>query len=364
MNKKEQAIKTLSNRPWVPIIFVLLSLVAWQFSGLSGTFVLNQVITRFIRDGILVLALIIPIAAGMGLNFAITVGAMCAQAALLFVINYQVQGIAGIILVALLAIIFSSLTGLVIGHILNMVKGREMIVTIIISTLSNSFYQLVFLVGFGTFIPIINREIILSRGIGVRNAVDLDMYRNTIDKLWLFKIGDIEIPLFMILVVLLFAGLIFYFLNTRFGQEVKAVSSSIEKAAASGINVHQVRIMAMVLSTVLAALGQLVFLQNIGMFDVYTAHLNTGLISSAALLAGGASIKNAKIKHAVLGIFLFHTLFIVSPQAGQNLFHNAALGEYFRSFVAYGTIAFALIINIKNENRPLRNSISSRIPRS
>lgn len=349
MNKKEQADKLFQSEHLVPIVFLLLSYLAWQFSELSGAFVLNQVITRFIRDGILVLSLIIPIAAGMGLNFAIIVGAMCAQAALLFVINFQVNGIAGILMVALLCITFSTSAGLVIGHILNMVKGREMIVTIIIGTLANSLYQLVFLVGFGTFIPIGNEEIILSRGIGVRNAVDLEMYRNTIDKLWLFKIGSIEIPLFVILVVLLFAGFIYYLLNTRFGQEIKAVGNSNEKAEVSGINVNKVRIMAMVLSTVLAALGQLFFLQNIGMFDVYTAHMNADLISCAALLAGGASIKSAKIRHAIIGIFLFHTLFIVSPQAGQNLFHNAALGEYFRSFVAYGTIAFALIINVKRE---------------
>ena len=107
------------------------------------------------------------------------------------------------------------------------------------------------------------------------------------------------------------------------------------------------------IATVLAALGQLVFLQNIGMFDVYTAHMNADVISCAALLAGGASIKSAKIRHALIGVFLFHTLFIVSPQAGQNLFHNAALGEYFRSFVAYGTIAFALIVNIKHEDKRL-----------
>lgn len=44
---------------------------------------------------------------------------------------------------------------------------------------------------------------------------------------------------------------------------------------------------------------------------------------------------------------LFYALFIVSPQAGQNIFSNAALGEYFRSFVAYGTIAFALMMNIR-----------------
>ena len=245
----------------------------------------------------------------------------------------------------------AAISGFAIGHVLNRVKGKEMIVTIIIGFLANSIYQLVFLVGFGTFIPVANEEIILSRGIGVRNTVDLGMYRNTIDKFWLIKLGGIEIPLFMILVVLLFAGIISYLLHTRFGQEVKAVGSSHEKAEITGINVNGLRIKVIIISTVLAALGQLAYLQNIGMFDVYTAHMSTDIISCAALLAGGASIKNANIRHAIVGIFLFHTLFIVSPQAGQNLFHNAALGEYFRSFVAYGTIAFALIISTKYEKK-------------
>jgi simple sugar transport system permease protein len=335
----------------VPTVFLLLSFFAWQLSGLSGAFVLNQVITRFIRDGILVLSLIIPVVAGMGLNFAIIVGAMTVQTALLFVINYQAAGSKGILLVLFLGIMLAAISGFVIGHVLNRVKGKEMIVTIIIGFVANSIYQLVFLVGFGTFIPVANEEIILSRGIGVRNAVDLGIYRNTIDKFWLIKLGGIEIPLFMILVVLLFAGIIYYLLHTRFGQEVKAVGSGQEKADIAGINVNAVRIKVIIISTVLAALGQLVYLQNIGMFDVYTAHMNTDIISCAALLAGGASIKSAKIRHAIIGIFLFHTLFIVSPQAGQNLFHNAALGEYFRSFVAYGTIAFALIISTKNEKK-------------
>ena len=80
-----------------------------------------------------------------------------------------------------------------------------MITTIIIGFLFNSIYQLIFLVGFGTVIPVLNKDIILTRGIGVRNTVDLGMYRNTIDKLWLIKLGQLEVPLFMILVVLLFA---------------------------------------------------------------------------------------------------------------------------------------------------------------
>lgn len=351
MRLKELADKLLDMEHIVPTVFLILSFFAWQHSGLTGTFVLNQVITRFIRDGILVLSLIIPVVAGMGLNFAIIVGAMTVQTALLFVINWQVAGSKGIVLVLFLGILLAAVCGIAIGYVLNRVKGKEMIVTMIIGFVANSIYQLVFLVGFGTFIPAANQEIILSRGIGVRNAVDLGMYRNTIDKLWLIKIGGIEIPLFMILLVLLFAGIIYYTLHTRFGQEIKAVGSGHEKAEIAGINVNALRIKVIVISTVLAALGQLAYLQNIGMFDVYTAHMNTDIISCAALLAGGASIKSAKIRHAIIGIFLFHTLFIVSPQAGQNLFHNAALGEYFRSFVAYGTIAFALIISIRNESK-------------
>lgn len=346
------AANRIFNREYiVPAVFIILSLLAWQFSGLSGTFILNQVVTRFIRDGVLVLSLIIPVVAGMGLNFAITVGAMAMQTALLISINYQMAGISGILMVIIIGTILSSLLGVILGRILNRVKGKEMITTIIIGFLFNSIYQLIFLVGFGTVIPIINKEIILTRGIGVRSTVDLGMYRNTIDKFWLFKIGNIDIPLFMILVVLLFSAFIYYLLHTRFGQEVKAIGSSSATSTVLGIDVNATRIKVMVLSTLLAALGQLIYLQNIGMFDVYTAHMNTDIVSCAALLAGGASIKSARIRHALLGIILFHTLFIVSPQAGQNLFNNAALGEYFRSFVAYGTIAVALIINIKNENK-------------
>ncbi|HAE91798.1 MAG TPA: ABC transporter permease, partial [Tissierella sp.] len=88
----------------------------------------------------------------------------------------------------------------------------------------------------------------------------------------------------------------------------------------------------------------------------YTGHLNLDIFSAAALLAGGATFKKANIKNAFIGIFLFHTLFIVSPLAGQNIFKNPALGEYFRSFIAYGTIVFALMINLKNVKEKSRQN--------
>lgn len=138
MRINQQVYRFLNSEHLVPAVFIILSFFAWQFSGLSGTFVLNQVITRFIRDGILVLSLIIPVVAGMGLNFAITVGAMAVQTALLIVIGYQVEGIPGIVLVIIMGVFLSALLGYLIGRILNRVKGKEMITTIIIGFLFNN----------------------------------------------------------------------------------------------------------------------------------------------------------------------------------------------------------------------------------
>lgn len=42
---------------------------------------------------------------------------------------------------------------------------------------------------------------------------------------------------------------------------------------------------------------------------------------------------------------MFHLLFIVAPDAGKNVFGNAAIGEYFRVFISYGVIAVALVIH-------------------
>jgi simple sugar transport system permease protein len=45
-----------------------MGIVGICLSGLSVRFVLNELIARFIRDGVLVLSLVIPVVAGMGLN--------------------------------------------------------------------------------------------------------------------------------------------------------------------------------------------------------------------------------------------------------------------------------------------------------
>lgn len=153
----------------------------------------------------------------------------------------------------------------------------------------------------------------------------------------------------LVSVFMFFCGIVSYLTKTRLGRQILIVGEDCDKAAQLGTQVNRVKITAVVLSTVIACFGQIIFLQNIGMINVYTAHLNADVFAAAALLAGGATIRRANVSNVIVGVILFHALFIVSPQAGQQLFGNAALGEYFRSFVAYGTIAIALLINIHTE---------------
>jgi simple sugar transport system permease protein len=319
-------------------------------SGMSVRFVVNELIVRFIRDGVLVMSLVIPVVAGMGLNFAMVVGAICAQVGLIVAVDYQWAGIEGLLAVTLIGLAMSVICGYLIGFCLNRVKGKEMITTIIMGFLTTSLYQLVFMVGYGTVIQPHNQAMILSRGIGVRNMIDLDKFRSVMDDIWLFRMGGIELPFFMVLVVLSFALVTRYVLHTRLGRLFRAVGESRTNSTLLGIDVDRVRIHAIIASTILACLGQIIYCQNIGMLNVYTAHLNSDIFSCAALLAGGATIHRATVPHALVGLLLFHTLFIVSPQAGQNALGNAALGEYLRSSVAYGTIAVALIANISRED--------------
>lgn len=307
---------------------------------------------RFIRNQILVLALVLPILAGMGLNFAVIIGAMTAQAAYLIVLNCNIEGGLGVVLALGLTILFAIGVGYILGRVMNVVKGREMVTTIVLGFLFNYIYQLIFMVGFGNVITVNNDALVLSSGEGVKNMVDLATYKSFFDNFGAVKIGGITVSFILIGIVLLMGALTYYIMETPFGQQVKALGYGGQGRPENiGIEVDKTRIMVMIISTVTAGIGQFVYLQNIGSLNVYTDHLNVDTLSCAALLAGGATIREAKVRHAFLGVFLMHSLFILSPLAGQSTFSSVALGEYFRSFIVYGVIAFALIMNIRTENK-------------
>ena len=381
----------------VTILFVVLCVLSIVYSGQSLSYVAYELFGRLTRNAFIVLALIIPIVAGMGINFAITIGAMAAQIAALWVTEWQIQGLGGFAVAAAMIVPIAALFGYLIGNLLNKMKGQEMIGGMILGYFANGLYQLLFLFIFGNLIPLHTDGLVIKGSTGVANTVELKGISGTLDRIWR---ADFSTALYILLGIVVLYGVIqlarksgskksaiakiaaaviaaaayqipavkaifstvripmvTYFIigllclfnvaimRTRLGQQFRAVGQNMTVANASGINVDRVRVIAIMISTVLAAWGQLIFVQNFGVFQTYGAHEQVGLYAGAAILVGGASIVRATNSQAILGCILFHTLFIVAPAAGNTLFGDAGIGEYFRVFISYGVIALSLVLH-------------------
>ena len=381
----------------VTILFVVLCILSILCSGQSLSYVALELFGRITRNAFLVLALIIPIVAGMGINFAVTIGAMAAQIAALWVTEWQIPGIGGFLVAVAMSVPLAAFFGFLIGKLLNKMKGQEMIGGMILGYFANGLYQLLFLFIFGNLVPLHTDGLVIKGSTGVANTIELRGFKQALDGLWRWDFtkalylcsavvvvisvvslilhkgqkkksivtiaaavaavaayhipaingifATIRIPMVTYIVIALLCLFNVAIMRTRLGQQFRAVGQNMTVANASGINVDKVRVIAIVISTVLAAWGQLIFVQNFGVFQTYGAHEQVGLYAGAAILVGGASIVRATNAQAILGCILFHTLFIVAPAAGNTLFGDAGIGEYFRVFISYGVIALALVLH-------------------
>ena len=328
----------------VVIIFLAITLASIKPSGLSLVYIIQEIVTRLGRNSFLVLALLLPIYAGMGLNFGMTLGAMAGQIGLIFAINWNITGVQGLAFAALLGMPISLLLGWVCGSVLNRAKGREMVTGYILAFFINGIYQFVVLYLMGSVIPITSPAILLSRGYGIRNTLNLEGVRQSLDVLLMLHLGPFALPIATFLVISLLCLFIIWFRKSKLGQDMRAVGYDMAVADMAGIAVDQTRIIAIIISTVLACFGQIIFLQNMGNVATYNAHDQTSFFAVAAILVGGASVKKATIPNVFIGVVLLHSLFVVSPLAGQNLFGSAMIGEYFRQFIGYGVIALSLVL--------------------
>ena len=154
-----------------------------------------------------------------------------------------------------------------------------------------------------------------------------------------------RISCFAYAVICLFCFFNNWILGTRLGQNMRTVGQNRDVATSAGIDVDKTRIIATCISTVLASWGQLIFLQNLGTFNSVMQQSSVGLYAVAAILVGGANVQKANNKQAVIGVLLFHTLFVVAPLAASKLFGDPAVSEYIRMFISYGVIAVSLAMH-------------------
>ncbi|PIE97539.1 MAG: ABC transporter permease [Treponema sp.] len=394
----------------VTILFSVICVLAIIASKEQPFMLISAVTERLTRNSFLVLALLIPVVAGMGLNFSITIGAMAAQVAIIIVAYFKIPTFLGLATVFVIATPLAILLGWLIGRMLNKTIGQEMIASMITGFFADGIYQLIFLFLVGTVIPV-SGALVISGGVGLRNTINLNVKNDAGEIVGIGKSLDhiIQWPLFTMLLVISLLAIGFYvyqlikkkgnqkknifnlailialcvfsavvvfsgksmprsilmlkrvkisvftalivaafavfniiFLKTKLGQTFRAVGHNMHIAEVSGINIKRVRVLAIILSTMFAAWGHIIFLQNFGTLNTYGSHKQVALFAVAALLIGGASVSRATVGQAFLGVLLFHTLFIVSPKAGLNLFGDPQLGEFFRTTVAYGVIGVSL----------------------
>lgn len=399
----------------VPIIFILFTLFGFIVAtGVPLNYFLSDLSSRFYRNAFLVLSLVIPVIAGLGLNFGIVVGAMSGQIAIVIVRYFFIEGFWGMMLCFAIATPIAAFFGYLTGKLFNKTRGQEMIASLIVGFFVNGIYQFLFLFVVGVIIKVpATHPMIKTDGVGIRMSVDMGtlkyslenileipfmwamlvisvlsiafmLYKRYIKKeskmidnnrsflvkliasvaLLLLSIVSIatnnmlmsvkKVPVVTVMLITLLAVFINLILKTKLGQDFRSVGQSQHIAESNGINVDRTRIIAVVISTVLAAWGQLIYIQNMGTLNTYGAHNVIGMFSVASLLVGGASVSKATVGQAIAGTLLFNSMFIMSPEIGKAVFGQAILGEYFRTFMVYGVIGLALGMYVWNANRKSR----------
>lgn len=142
---------------------------------------------------------------------------------------------------------------------------------------------------------------------------------------------------------------IYWLMKSKLGHDFTSVRNDRRIAASVGINVDKCRTKSIILSTIIAAFGQILYIQNLGTMNTYLMHNSVGTYAIAAILIGGATVKTANIKNVLIGNLLFQIIYGCAPNAAKVLMNSSQLGEYFRVFLCYAIIAVAIVSNAMKE---------------
>jgi simple sugar transport system permease protein len=180
-------------------------------------------------------------------------------------------------------------------------------------------------------------------GSGLRTTISVEGY-------WLHILSDflsvqigqyLYVPTGMFIFFGFMCFLMWSFLHTKTGTAMTAVGSNPEFARASGIDVNRMRVISVVLSTVLAAIGIIVYQQSFGFIQLYMGPFYMAFPAVAAILLGGASVHKASMVNVVIGTFLFQGILTMTPSVINSLLQTD-MSEVIRIVVSNGMILYAL----------------------
>ena len=339
--------------PRIIIVLFFLFLVAS-----AGAFQMNlpqffsDIIRRWGMYGILALAMVPAIQCGIGPNFGITMGIVGGLLGGLIVIQIDLANNPALVAVhpvfaawvAILAaiaigIVLSTGIGYLYGQLLNRVKGSEMTVTTYVGFSIIAFMNMVWML-----LPFDNGELIWpNAGKGLRNTISLESsFSGVMNDTLAFGVGDFIVPTGLLLFFFLVCFLVWLFMRSKTGIAMSAAGANPMFAKASGINVNKMRLIGTTISTVLAAVGILVYAQGFGFMQLYNGPMMMGFTSVAAVLIGGATPKHATIAHVLLGTFLFQGIMALGLPVVNQFIPESNLSEVMRLIISNGIILYAL----------------------
>jgi len=180
-------------------------------------------------------------------------------------------------------------------------------------------------------------------GKGLRTTITLEGYwSHVLNDFLAIRIGEnFQFPTGMILFIILLTILVWLFFRTKTGTAMTAVGSNPDFARAGGVSTDKMRLVSVVISTALGAIGILVYQQSFGFIQVYNAPLTMAFPAVAALLIGGASVNKASMLNVIVGTFLFQSILSMTPSVINSILQTD-MSEVIRILISNGMILYAL----------------------
>lgn len=329
----------IKNAGWPRIIIALFLLSMYlisPFIGINLKTAIGDTLVRFGMNAILVLSLVPMIQAGTGLNFGMPLGVEAGLLGAVISIELQLTGLVGFVGAILFSIPFAIIFGWLYGHILNKVKGGEMMIATYIGFSSVAIMCIMWLV-----LPFKSQDMIWAYGgEGLRTTISVENYwHRVLDKV--LHIPSDILPLGEIICFIILGAIIWIFFRTKTGYAMKAVGTNDKFAKATGIDIDKIRVKSVIMSTVIAAIGIVVYQQSFGFVQLYLAPFYMAFPAIAAILIGGASVNKATIINVIVGTFLFQGILTMTPTVVNNIIQTD-MSETIRIIVSNGMILYAL----------------------
>lgn len=339
---KQSKIGEMLNRFGLPRLivtgFLLLLFIAAPIVGADFTMQITNVINRFSWNAVMVLAMVPMIHSGCGLNFGLPLGIISGLLGATLSIQFGFTGPMSFVMAIVISTPFALILGSGYGWLLNKIKGGEMMIATYVGFSAVSFMCMMWLL-----LPYSSPTMVWGlSGKGLRTTISLEgFYDKTLANFLQINIGKLSIPTGTILFFALLAFAMWAFFHTKTGTAMTAVGSNPVFAKASGINVDKIRMLSVVMSTWLGAVGILVYEQGFGFIQLYMAPFYMALPAVSAILIGGASVNKASIANVIIGTFLFQGMVTMTPTVMNSAVHMD-MSEVVRVIVSQGMILYAL----------------------